>query len=85
MVQSSSAPPEVKQLYQILDKDQSNLNHSSSKPLQETGEVYQKFVEYLREEKPSVDWLHHNESSSTSDTYNSAVVSPWWIYHKTVH
>ncbi|PLW35893.1 hypothetical protein PCASD_12124 [Puccinia coronata f. sp. avenae] len=38
LVKSPSAPPEVKQLYQILDKDQSNINHSSSKPLQETGE-----------------------------------------------
>ena len=84
LIKLDSAPPEVKKLCFMLDKNQSKLNKSSGNPIQASEDIYHRFVEYLRREKPMIDWVHHEESGSSLNK-NSPVVSPWWIYHKTVH
>jgi hypothetical protein len=85
LVKMPSAPPEVKHISSILEEDQSRYNHSHTKPILAEEDKYQSFVQYLRRSKPTINWIHKNESSSVSNSNNSFCVSPWWIYHQTVH
>ena len=84
LINSPSAPVEIKNLSEFLQSNHSRSNQSKKKPVLAEEEIYSQLLEYLKLEMPNVGWTHHNQYHFHPSN-NKTVLSPWWFFHKYVH